>query len=80
MLTGYISGLKAYRERSIFVGKREGTKRPRFDGWDEVLISVDGALETFRKAESHRKEGDFDAADVTVLEGMRLLRERYYFL
>ena len=43
-----IMDMDVYRERYIFVGKREGTKKLRLDGWDQALISADGALETFR--------------------------------
>lgn len=80
MLTGYTSGLNAYHERSALTGKREGMKRPSLDGWDRALKSAEDALKTFREAESQRKDGVIDSADANVLKGMRLLRERYYFL
>jgi len=75
MLIGYISGLNAYHERSALTGKREGMKRPSLDGWDRALKSAEDALETFREAESQRKDGVIDSADAKVLTGMRLLRE-----
>jgi hypothetical protein len=80
MLGAYISGLKAYREQSASVSKWVCVKRPSLDRWDHALESADDALATFRKAESQRKDGNVDFADIDVLAGMRLLRERYYFL
>ena len=53
-------------------------KRPSFDGWDQALKLAEDALETFRKAETQRKDGNVDSADASVLEGLRLLHERYY--
>jgi len=75
MVRAYISGLKAYRERSASAGKWEGVKRPSLDGWDQALKSADDALATLREAESRRKDGDVDSADTNVLAGMRLLQE-----
>lgn len=78
MLSAYISALNAYHDRSALTGKREGVKRPSFDGWDQALKSAEDALATFRKAEAQRKDGDVDSADMSVQEGLSLLHERYY--
>lgn len=75
MLSAYIFALRAYRDRSGSTDKREGVKRPSFDGWDQALKFAEDALETFRNAETQRKDGDVDSADASVLEGLRLLHE-----
>lgn len=77
MLSAYISALTAYRERSVSTGEREGVKRPSLDGWDRALMLAEDALETFRKAETQRKNGRVEFADMSVMEGLRLLHERY---
>jgi len=81
LLSAYISALSAYRDQSTSTGKREGVKRlrPSFDNWDQAIKFAEDALETFRKAETQRKDGDVDSADTSVLEGLHLLHERYYF-
>ena len=53
-------------------------KRPSLDGWGQALKSAEDALATFRKAETQRKDGNVDSADMSVLDGLRLLHERYY--
>lgn len=78
MLSGYISALNAYHDRSALPDKQEGVKRPSLDGWGQALKSAEDALATFRKAETQRKDGHVDSADMSVLEGLRLLHERYY--
>jgi hypothetical protein len=72
MLNAYISALKA----SISVSNREGG-RPNIDGWDQVLGFAEDALAALRRAESQRMDENVDAADMSVLEGLRLLFERY---
>jgi hypothetical protein len=78
MLNAYIFALSAYSDRSASTGNLEGVKRPSFDGWDRALMFAEDALETFRKAETQRKDGNVDSADTSVLEGLRLLHERCY--
>jgi len=75
MLIAYTSALNAYHDRSALAGKREGVKKPSFDGWDQALKFAEDALATFRKAETQRKDGNVDSADMSVLEGLRLLHE-----
>jgi hypothetical protein len=78
MLNAYISALKAYLDRSASAGNREGVGQPSLDRWDQALKFANNALATFRKAEIQRKNGDVDSADMSALEGLRLLHERYY--
>lgn len=72
MLSAYISALYACRDRSALARKQ---KRPSLDGWDQALKSAEDALATFRKAETQRKDGNVDSADMSVSEGLRLLHE-----
>jgi len=73
MLNAYISALIAYHNRSTSMRKREGVKRPSLDGWDRALKFAKDALATFRQAENQRKDGNVDSADLSVVEGLRLL-------
>ena len=75
MLCAYISGLKAYHERSRGRGEKEGSKRASFDGWDQALKSAGDALTTFRATESLRHKGDLDFA---VQEALCALQKRYH--
>jgi hypothetical protein len=75
MLSAYVSALNAYHDRSASTGKH--MKGPSLDGWDQALESAKDALATFRKAGTQRKDGSVDSADLSVLEGLRLLHERY---
>ena len=74
MSTGYTSG---YHERSASASKP--VKKPSPHGWSRALRSARDALAIFREAESQREDGDADSADMNLLVGMRLLKERYYF-
>jgi hypothetical protein len=76
MLSAYIAGLKAYFVREE-KGRKQGSKRPRLDGWDRALQSADRALAAFREAEVQRKDGDLDSADATVDQALLALQERY---
>jgi hypothetical protein len=62
--------------RSASAGMNKGVKRPSLDNW---LKSAGDALATFRHAETQREDGDIESADNSVLEGLCLLHERYYF-
>jgi hypothetical protein len=77
MLSAYIAGLQAYYNRSEGKGKKLGSKRPRFDGWDRALQSATRALAAFRKAEGQRQAKDIDSADAIVEEALLALHERY---
>ena len=79
MLSAYIHALNTYHGRSASAGTSKGVKRPSLDNWDRALKFAGDALATFRRAETHREDGDIDSADNSVLEGLRLLHERYYF-
>jgi hypothetical protein len=78
MLCAYISGLKAYHQRSKTLGEKEGLKRPSFDNWDQALVSAENALATFRKAENQRGEGNVIRAESTTQEALLSLQQRYY--
>ena len=80
LLNAYISALNAYCNRSASTGEQEGLKRPSLDSWDRAVKFAEDALKTFRKADSQRKDGNIDFADKSVVDGLHLLRERYYYL
>jgi hypothetical protein len=79
MLSAYITGLKAYCDRSEKRGREKGSKRPSLDQWNLALQTAERALTTFRDAEGQRKQGDPDAANSTVAEAVATLQERYYY-
>jgi hypothetical protein len=76
MLCAYISGLKAYHTASKVKGKKEGSKRPSFDGWDQALHSAEKALRMFREAEILRQNGDPSCTDTYAQEALSVLQER----
>jgi hypothetical protein len=80
MLCAYISGLKAYHERSKPKGEKQGHTRPSFDGWDKAQKSAQDALDMLRNADMQRQDGDVDLADKTIEEALALLKERYYII
>jgi hypothetical protein len=81
MLSTHIAGLKAYRCNQLEKeGKKEGLmKRSSIDGWDQAILSGKHAQAMFQQAEGQHKEGNVDAADATVDQGLLALKERYYF-
>jgi hypothetical protein len=60
-------------------GKKQGSKRPSLDGWDQALQLAEHALAAFRKAEGQHEGGDLDSADATVGQALLALQDRYKF-
>ncbi|KAF8476683.1 hypothetical protein DFH94DRAFT_634682 [Russula ochroleuca] len=77
MLSTHIAGLKAYRCNQLEKeGKKEGLmKRSSIDGWDQAILSGKHAQAMFQQAEGQHKEGNVDAADATVDQGLLALKE-----
>jgi hypothetical protein len=78
MVGAYIAGLKAYRDHSDKMGKKEGSKRPSWDNWHEALQWAEFALEAFRMAEDRRVAGDIKGADTAVEQDGLELEARYF--
>ena len=79
MLSAYLNGLNAYQTASAARGKKEGSKRPNLDKWDQALNSAGTAWRLFREADVHRGRGNCSIADAKVQEALDTLRERYSF-
>jgi hypothetical protein len=77
MLSTYLAGLKVYYVQSEEQGRKQGSKRPRLDGWDWARQLADRALAAFREAEVQRENGDLDSLDATVGQALLGLQKRY---
>ena len=77
MLSAYIAGLNAYYVKSEERSRKQGSKRPKLDGWDQALQLAERALASFREAEVYRKDGDLDSADATTDQALLALQKRY---
>ena len=77
LLTSYISSLKAYHDRSIRMGERQGMPRESTGEWEQALALAGDALEKFRIAETRRQNGLCTDANVLVQDVMEVLKRRY---
>lgn len=77
MLNGYLSSLKAYRDRSITNSTKEGKPRLSLDKWEQAIGTAENALESFRVAETKRQVQLINDANALAQQGMESLQRRY---
>jgi hypothetical protein len=76
LLHGYISSVKAYRDRSNNCSPEHSKPRKSLDKWDEAVSSANEALEKFRDAEMKRLKKDRAGANALVREAQTALKLR----
>lgn len=72
MLTGYVSSLEAYHNRSLRNGEKEGKSR-----WEQAIRYAQQAQGCFRDADTRRQIHLLDDANAMVQEAMGILKLRH---
>jgi hypothetical protein len=77
LLSGYVSSLKAYLDRSVNQSAIGGRPRKNVDKWAEAMSAAVRASEEFRDAETKHQTRLIDEANSIVEEAMASLKCRY---
>jgi hypothetical protein len=77
MLTGYVSSLEVYHNRSEQKSAKEGKPRPSLVKWEQAITRSQAAQRLFRDAEMRRQAGLIGEANTTVEAAMQTLALRH---
>jgi hypothetical protein len=76
-LSAYVSGIEAYWNRSVEMGKAEGKGRDSTPGWHNAIVQAKKALEEAVSAWNLYDNGELDKSEDSAERAAQFLAERY---